>query len=241
MNANGTARLQSVVDEYVAEAAEKGLYDHTGRCLRTERWGGTVVLMLVDAAFTSVGLDYFNTVVPAVLDFEASLYDPGTVSTLEGLADVRPETVEDVWANRRSWRVARGVADHLATVADREGVDDREALRRWAADVDLERWDEGPVGAVSGVGINTVQYLRMMGGVDTAMPDSIVRRVIERLLAEADVDLPTDGDVELVRTIGDIAAATDHRPIEVCWTTWLVESEGDLVADERYRDALDRI
>jgi len=241
MDADERERLQPVVDEYVAEAAEKGLYDHTGRCLRTERWDGNVVLMVVDAAFTSVGLDYFNTVVPSVLDFERSIYEPGTVRTLSDLADVRLETVEDVWANRRSWRVARGVADHLATVAEREGVDDRAALRRWAADVDPETWNEDPTGAVSGVGVNTVQYLRMMGGVDTAMPDSIVRRVIDRLLAEAGVDLPTAGDLDLVRTIDEIAAATDHRPIEVCWLTWLVESEGDLVADERYRDVLNRI
>jgi hypothetical protein len=126
-------------------------------------------------------------------------------------------------------------------VADREGVDGRVALRRWAASVDLERWEEDPIGRVSGVGINTVQYLRMMGGVDTAMPDTIVRRVVERMLAEADVALPTAGDVELVRTIETVAEATDHRPIEVCWLTWLVESEGELVADEADRDVIDRL
>jgi hypothetical protein len=197
--------------------------------------------MVVDAAFTSVGLDYFNTVVPAVLEFEASLVESRTVATLAELAEVRLDTVEDVWANRRSWQVARGVAEHLATMADREAIDDRDALRRWAEGVDLQRWDQDPIGGVSGVGINTVQYLRMMGGVDTAMPDSIVRRVIDRMLEAAAVDLPTAGDLDLVRTIDRIAAATDHRSIELCWLTWLVESEGDLVADERYRDVLDRI
>jgi hypothetical protein len=241
MNAAEEARLEPVVDQYVAEAAEKGLYDHTERCLRTERWEGDVVLMVVDAAFTSVGLDYFNTVVPAVLEFEASLVESRTVATLAELAEVRLDTVEDVWANRRSWQVARGVAEHLATMADREAIDDRDALRRWAEGVDLQRWDQDPIGGVSGVGINTVQYLRMMGGVDTAMPDSIVRRVIDRMLEAAAVDLPTAGDLDLVRTIDRIAAATDHRSIELCWLTWLVESEGDLVADERYRDVLDRI
>jgi hypothetical protein len=241
MDADAKRRLQPVVDEYVREAARKGLYDHTRRCLDSDRWDGAVVLVVVDAAFTSVGLDYFDSVVPAVVEFERSVYEPGTVATLEDLAAVRLETVEDVWANGRSWRVARGVADHLATVADREGVDGRVALRRWAASVDLERWEEDPIGRVSGVGINTVQYLRMMGGVDTAMPDTIVRRVVERMLAEADVALPTAGDVELVRTIETVAEATDHRPIEVCWLTWLVESEGELVADEADRDVIDRL
>ena len=37
--------------------------------LRTERWRGSVVLMVVDAAFTSIGLNYFTAVVPKVEEF----------------------------------------------------------------------------------------------------------------------------------------------------------------------------
>ena len=31
------------------------------RCLQTKRWFGSVVLVIVDAAFTSIGLNYIST------------------------------------------------------------------------------------------------------------------------------------------------------------------------------------
>ncbi|MEM3407073.1 MAG: hypothetical protein QXL51_07895, partial [Candidatus Aenigmatarchaeota archaeon] len=46
-----------------------GLKEYCERCLRTERYNGNVVLMIVDAAFTSIGLNYFTAVVPKVEEF----------------------------------------------------------------------------------------------------------------------------------------------------------------------------
>jgi len=54
--------LPQVVNAYMSQTT--GLKEHCARCLRTERWGGSVVLMIVDAAFTSIGLNYFTAVVP---------------------------------------------------------------------------------------------------------------------------------------------------------------------------------
>ena len=42
---------------------------YCSRCLRGERWGGCVVLIVVDAAYTSIGLNYFTAVVPKVEGF----------------------------------------------------------------------------------------------------------------------------------------------------------------------------
>lgn len=66
----------------------------------------------------------------------------------------------------------------------------------------------------------------MMGGVDTAMPNKVVRRAVEEMLHEADVKMPMRGDVELVHTIDRVASVTGHRPIEICWMTWLIQPEG---------------
>ena len=45
--------LQKIVDSYMQKVS--GLKEHYDRCLKTERWGGSVVLMVVDVAFTSIG------------------------------------------------------------------------------------------------------------------------------------------------------------------------------------------
>jgi len=214
-----------------------GLREHCERCLETRRWGGSVVLMVVDAAFMSIGLNYFTSVVPAVAAYEERMRRGQAPASLGELVHVDYDEVSALWKNRRSWRMAGETAAALA----RHGTDDAAALRSWAASAPLETWRQDPVGAVNGVGINTYQYLKMMGGMDTSMPDKIVRRVIAAIVSEAEAGLPTAGDLELIDTIALIAAATGYRPIELCWMTWMVQSEGKTMRMEKYRDLLRRI
>ena len=56
-----------------------GLKEHCDRCLRTERWRGIVVLMVVDAAFTSISLNYFTAVVPKVEEFSRKFVESGKI------------------------------------------------------------------------------------------------------------------------------------------------------------------
>ena len=81
----------------------------------------------------------------------------------------------------------------------------------------------------------------MMGGVDTAMPDKIVRKVVEQILNEAGLDMPTQGDMELTQTIDRMSELSGYRPIEICWMTWLIQSEGNMMRMDKYRNLLDRI
>jgi len=228
-------RLRASVDLRMASC--DGLRSHCARCLNTGRWGGNVVLMVVDAAFMSIGLNYFTSVVPAVARYEACMREGRLPARLSELSQVAYDDVASTWKNRRSWQLARGVAASL-THAD---MNDAAALRSWAATSPLANWQNDSIGCVSGVGINTYQYLRMMGGVDTSMPDKIVRRVIAEIVAEAGVQLATAGDLELIETIDRIANITDHRPIELCWMTWMIQSEGKTMRMDKYRELLQRI
>ncbi len=214
-----------------------GLRTHCERCLQTRRWGGNVTLMLVDAAFMSIGLNYFTSVVPAVARYEEWMYKGHAPASLAELSCLSYKSLAPLWKNRRSWQMARDVA---ACLAD-DHVDDPTALRRWAGDAPLETWETDPVGAVKGVGINTYQYLRMMGGVDTSMPDKIVRRVIADVVSRAGITLAINGDLELIETIDLIGKLTGYRPIELCWMTWMVQSEGKIMRMARYRELLPRI
>ena len=49
----------------VLEAAREG----EQRCFSGKRWGGNAVLIVVDAALDSIGLNYFQIVVPRVRRF----------------------------------------------------------------------------------------------------------------------------------------------------------------------------
>lgn len=226
--------LKEIVDSYMQKVS--GLKEHCERCLRTERWGGSVVLMVVDAAFTSIGLNYFTAVVPKVEEFNRKFVAKGRIKSLRELADADIEELRSVWKNKRSWLVAKDVAAYLSTLDS----NDRLALRKWARSADLEEWRENPVGKIKGVGLITYQYLRMMGGVDTVMPDKIVKRVINEILIKAGWE-PVNEDIKFIRTAEEIAVKCGYRPIELCWMTWLVQSEGDRTRMEKYSHLLSKI
>jgi len=110
-----------------------GLAEHCDRCLKTERWRGKVVLMVVDAAFTSIGLNYFTAVVPKVEEFNKEFMEKGKIRDLGDLAESDIDELREVWRNRRSWSIAKKIAARLST----EG-DDKTALRTWARNACLE-------------------------------------------------------------------------------------------------------
>ena len=228
------SRLKSVVDRYMSSA--EGVEKFCERCLRSERWGGSVVLMVVDAAFTSIGLNYFTAVVPKVMEFSGKFVETGRIACLRDLAVADFSLLSSVWRNRRSWELAKGVASYLSTLSG----GDREALRSWASKTRLENWREDSVGRIRGVGLVTYQYLRMMGGVDTVMPDKIVKRVINNILREAGMEEEWD-DIRFIKKVEWMAEETGYRPIELCWMTWLIQREGRLIRMQKYAELLDKI
>jgi hypothetical protein len=118
--------------------------------------------------------------------------------------------------------------------------DDRLALKSWARNASLEKWREDPIGRIKGVGLITFQYLRMMGGVDTVMPDKIVKRVINEILEKAGLK-PVNNDMEFIRKAEEVALTCGYRPIELCWMTWLIQPEGKKMRMEKYSDILLKI
>jgi len=226
--------LKVIVDSYMGRVS--GLGEYCDRCLRSERWGGSVVLMVVDAAFTSIGLNYFTAVVPKVEEFNRLFVESGRIRGLRDLAVADIDELRRVWRNMRSWNIAREIASHLSTLS----VDDKNALRMWAKNSSLENWRMDPIGRIRGVGLTTFQYLRMMGGIDTVMPDKIVKRVINEILVKAGLE-PVKDDIKFIEKVEEIAKACGYRPIELCWMTWLIQPEGEKIRMEKYRNLLPKI
>ena len=231
-------KLKEIVDSYMQQVPE--VKDYCERCLKTERWDSNAVLMVVDAAFTSIGLNYFQVVVPKVENFRQEFVGPGRIRTLEDLAAANDDELESIWKNKRSWQMAKSVASYLARIGKDKGLNDRQAFIYWAKHAQLDDWGKDPVGEIKGVGINSFQYLRMMGGVDTVMPDKIVKRVIAEILDKANIEMPST-DIEFVRLMERMAPEVDYRAIELCWMTWLIQSEAGMSRMEKYSRLLPRI
>ena len=232
------SKLKEAVDSYMQQVPE--VREYCQRCLKTERWQGNIVLMVVDAAFTSIGLNYFQAVVPKVDKFRQEFVEPGRVRTLEDLAAANDDELEKIWRNKRSWQMAKSVASYLAGVKKEKGLDDRQAFIYWAKHAQLDGWEKDPIGEIKGVGINSFQYLRMMGGIDTVMPDKIVKRVIAEILAKANMEMPST-DIDFVRLMEHMAPEVGYRAIELCWMTWMVQSEAGMSRMEKYSSLLHKI
>jgi len=80
----------------------------------------------------------------------------------------------------------------------------------------------------------------MMGGIDTIMPDKIVKRVINEILEKAGLK-PINDDIEFIKKAEGIALACEYRPIELCWMTWLIQTEGKIMRMEKYSKILPKI
>ncbi|MFH0867271.1 MAG: hypothetical protein V1904_13835 [Bacteroidota bacterium] len=214
--------------------------DYCQRCLSTERWDGNVVVMVVDASFTSIGLNYFQTVVPNVELFRQKFVHNRKIITFKDLVKAKETELEGVWKNKRSWHIAKSIASYLARLKTQMKINDRQVFIHWARNTKLEWWDKDPIGEIKGVGINTFQYLRMMGGVDTVMPDKIVKRVINEILAEAGMEIPST-DTDFVHCVHQMGIQYGYRPIELCWMTWLIQSESNLNRMQKYSHILSKI
>lgn len=231
-------KLKEAVDSYMQQVPQ--VREHCQRCLKTERWHGNVVLMVVDAAFTSIGLNYFRSVVPKVDKFRQKFVERGKIRTLDDLAASNDNELYYIWKNKRSWSMAKSVASHLAGVKRYKRLDDRQAFIYWAKHAQLDGWEKDPIGQINGVGINSFQYLRMMGGIDTVMPDKIVKRVIAEILTKANIEMSTT-DMDFVRLMDRIAQDTGYKAIELCWMTWMIQSEAGMSRMEKYADLLPEI
>ena len=227
-------KFKTVLDSYINKVPE--VYIPCNRCLNTERWDGRIVVMIIDAAFTSIGLNYFTSVVPAVNRLRTTYVESGIITCCEDLAKIPLTRLKKIWKNRRSWNIAKSICSFLAKKGN-----DHTAFRRWAKNADLALWKQDPIGYINGVGINTFQYLRMMGGVDTVMPDKIVKRVVYEIMDKAGIAQKPENDIAFIGFLEDSARACGYRPIDICWMTWLVQSEGERVRSDKYKDILGKI
>ena len=107
--------------------------------------------------------------------------------------------------------IAKSVASYLSILSD----DDKSALRTWTRNASLENWEEDSIGRIKGAGLITFQYLRMMGGIDTVMPDKIVKRVVNEILIKAGLE-PINDDMEFIKKAEEVALNCGYKPIELC-------------------------
>lgn len=208
-------------------------YERLARAfLEFDRWtGDDPRLLLADAAAASTGGDSASAR-PAVEAFRTTFLESDRVATFADLAAVGIDD-PDLAAAFGAERNRRVLVEGARTMAERPEDDDLAALRGWAATTDPYRYDEDRIGAISGVGPATFQYLRMLAGVDAVRPDEPTRALVTALAEETGAPIGTRTALHTLAACEWLAIVTDHRRIEIDRIAWWIG------ADEDDRDAVE--
>jgi len=214
--------LKGSVEERFKEVL-KVAREYERRLLKGRRWNGKAVLIVVDSALDSIGLNYFQIVVPRVKRFYRDYVKTRQIVSLSALSKLLPNDPRllNIMNNERAWRVALDVSRELCRIKRENGLkDDFSALRFWAQEASYERWREDAIGKISGVGLITFQYLRMQAGVDTTMPDKVIKKVMKR-----DLGIEAENDLQFIKKMEAFAEKSGFSQILICWAIWLKESD----------------
>lgn len=181
------------IDDAIEAFIDNDKYVERARKFREfDRWtGDNPVLLVVDAAATVTGQNYFNQAKPQAEAFHDQYVKTGKITTLAELADAET-SLQEIFTNQRKTRVAREIAAHLTSLS---AETDLKALQTWAENANSLNHQSDPIGSINGVGLRTFQYLRMLAGTDAIKPDIQVLKFVDALqesLPEAPLETSTD-------------------------------------------------
>ncbi|ELZ16538.1 hypothetical protein C477_15940 [Haloterrigena salina JCM 13891] len=167
------------IDDAIREFVDDDRYRKRAAMFRNlDRWtGDDPVLLVVDAAGTTTGAGYFDSVKPAVERFRERYVETGEITTLHELADAETE-LQSIFTNRRKQTVAMELAAYFSA---RPEASDLEAMRTWAETAPLYPYTDDPISEISGIGQKTFLFLQMLAGADAIKPDRHVEKFVDSL------------------------------------------------------------
>lgn len=184
-------------------------------CYEGKRWLGIPLLMIIDACFDSIGLNYFTVVFRKTKLFYDNYVKTGIITNCKDyLAKKGDQQVRQLINNDR---VINCISEICKIVARSE--DEFSWLKRWAENANPYRLKEDIIGKIKGIGISTFQYLRMQVGVDTIMPDKVI---IKWLNEKAGLNIKSPE--EAIEKGHKFAQKIGIRDTELCWAIWIAES-----------------
>jgi len=220
--------VQNALDEYAERAAPQYI-QHATKFQELDRWtGDDPVMLIVDAAFSSTGLNYKEAVKPAAERFQQQFVEEGAASTLADLRSLRndPDYTEQFGTGRPDlvWRIAETLLKH-----GDDGADDLSILQSWAENADPLDTDD-PIRDLHGIGLATFQYLRMIAGADTVKPDIQVERFIEEIdETYSDLSLDTGDKEAVLESCQRLAENSDYSLIEIDQIAWWVGTDTESI------------
>jgi hypothetical protein len=215
------ANLRKIYEKYFGDVIKEARW-YADLCFSGKRWYGNALLIIIDACLDSIGLNYFKIVVPRVEFFYEKYVKTKEIERIEKFLklDKNDKRLREIMNNSRVWDACIKVCKKIFEIEKEKNLNDFDALKFWAKRANYENWENDEIGKIKGIGINTFQYLRMQVGVDTTMPDKIIKRSIEKVFK-----IKARDEIDLIKKTEEIASKIGISQIELCWAIWIKESD----------------
>jgi len=159
-----------------------------------------------------------ETAQPRVESFKENYPDVGTLEDLDGLIGSMSEKefCEKVLGFRiKKTQFPRYIMlkelVEAFTTYQREGSfnDDWEAIQDWAKKVDIRNLENDIIGKIKGIGLATVQNLRLICGIDTVKPDVHVKEALK--------EIGLGNEVEVVELLSELTDYSCRELDQIFW------------------------
>ncbi|MBD3226920.1 MAG: hypothetical protein GF329_01930 [Candidatus Lokiarchaeota archaeon] len=143
------------------------------------------VLIILDAVL-AINRNYLTFVKPRILRFKKNF---GEIDTINKMIDLIKSKGINKFSEIIQYndptriKLLLTVYKQFKSYMEKKGFDDDlEAMKNWAENFKLNRAKDDIILSIKGIGLSTVQYLRMLLGVDTMMPDRHIKAWIKESL-----------------------------------------------------------
>lgn len=181
----------------------------------------SVVLICVDAVL-SINRKYYSFVVPRVKYFQDNYPD---INSLKKLIDVIKDNGYkkfcSYWNYNHESRVEilyNLAVKFLDIVTEYKSSTERESLREWSESVKVSDYKNF---GISGIGIATYQYLRMLMGASTVKPDVHIKKSVSEAIGRK------VNDIETVLLFEEACKKIEKKTSVVDHNLWLINSDKD--------------
>jgi len=179
----------------------------------------------------SINRNYYNFVVPRIKSFQSNFSEIDRLSKLIQLIEnLGEKKFCDIWnyAHFDRVRILYQVCTSLEKVckeSSEHNLNSNEILllKKWVADMDLKN---NELIEIKGIGIASVQYLRILLGIDTVKPDIHIKKSIKNIYG---INLSDTATIKFIEKVS-IEMELKTRMIDAfVWTLFSSRSKNEIV------------
>ena len=167
------------------------------------KWEYTNPVLIILDAVLAINRNYLTFVKPRILKFKEEYKD---IKEIDKMLELINNMGDEKFCNnvlkyndKQRLELLKKVLETFKDYKEKNNMkNDYEAMKHWAMNFNMKKLGDDEIYKIKGIGLSTIQYLRMLLGVNTMMPD---RHIKSWILEE--LGLKSIGEKKYIRLLED--------------------------------------